>query len=242
MSTPRLHLETHLAAGLEIEAEPGQAHHLGAVLRRGAGDAVAVFNARDGEWAGRITALRKDRCRIALEAQSRAPAPEPDLRLMVATLKRDAMEWLVEKATELGIAAIHPVITRRSVADRVNHARLAAIARGAAEQCERLSLPVIHPAMPLHAALSAWDQTPLFMAAERAAAPALPQTLAGQRLPLGLLVGPEGGFDPAELDAALRYPFVTPVSLGPRILRAETAAVAGLAVLAALAGDWSATR
>jgi 16S rRNA (uracil1498-N3)-methyltransferase len=239
MSTPRLHLETHLAAGLEIEAEPGQAHHLGAVLRRGAGDAVAVFNARDGEWAGRITALRKDRCRIALEAQSRIPAPEPDLRLMVAALKRDAMEWLVEKATELGVAAIHPVLTRRSVADRVNQARLAAIARGAAEQCERLSLPVIHAAMPLHAALSAWDGKPIFMAAERSGADPLPNALAGQRLPLGLLIGPEGGFDRAELDAARSYPFVKTIGLGPRILRAETAAVAGLAVLAALAGDWS---
>jgi 16S rRNA (uracil1498-N3)-methyltransferase len=239
MSTPRLHLETHLAAGLEIEAEPGQAHHLGAVLRRGAGDAVAVFNARDGEWAGRITALRKDRCRIALEAQSRAPAPEPDLRLMVAALKRDAMEWLVEKATELGVAAIHPVLTRRSVADRVNQARLAAIARGAAEQCERLSLPVIHAAMPLHAVLGSWDGTPIFMAAERSGADPLPNALAGQRLPLGLLIGPEGGFDRAELDAARSYPFVKTIGLGPRILRAETAAVTGLAILAALAGDWS---
>lgn len=239
MSTPRLHLETHLAAGLEIEAEPGQAHHLGAVLRRGVGDAVTVFNARDGEWAGRITTLRKDRCRIALEGQNRAPAPEPDLRLMVAALKRDAMEWLVEKATELGVAAIHPVLTRRSVADRVNQARLAAIARGAAEQCERLSLPVIHAAMPMYAALDSWDGVPLFVAAERSDAPALPKALSGQRLPLGLLIGPEGGFDRAELDAAARYPFVTSIGLGPRILRAETAAVAGLSVLAALAGDWS---
>jgi len=145
----------------------------------------------------------------------------------------------VEKATELGVAAIHPVLTRRSVADRVNQARLAAIARGATEQCERLSLPVIHTAMPLHAALAAWDGVPLFMAVERAGAPALPQALSGQRLPLGLLIGPEGGFDRAELDAARSYPFVKPIGLGPRILRAETAAVAGLSVLAALAGDWS---
>jgi 16S rRNA (uracil1498-N3)-methyltransferase len=239
MSTPRLYLDTQLAPGLEIEADAGQAHHLGAVLRRGPGDAVAVFNAQDGEWAGQITALRKDRCRITLETQSRAPQPEPDLRLMVAALKRDAMEWLVEKATELGVAAIHPVLTRRSVADRVNQARLAAIARGAAEQCERLSLPVIHAAIPLHAALAAWDGVPLFMAVERAGAPALPQALSGQRLPLGLLIGPEGGFDRAELDAARSYPFVKPIGLGPRILRAETAAVAGLSVLAALAGDWS---
>jgi 16S rRNA (uracil1498-N3)-methyltransferase len=239
MSTPRLYLDTQLTPGLEIEAEAGQAHHLGNVLRRVPGDAVLIFNARDGEWAGRIASLKKDRCRIALEAQSRAPAPEPDLRLMVAALKRDAMEWLVEKATELGIAAIHPVLTRRSVADRVNQARLAAIARGAAEQCERLTLPEIHPPQPLPAALAAWDGAPLFMAAERAGAPALPQALAGQRLPLGLLIGPEGGFDRAELDAAALYPFVTPIGLGPRILRAETAAVAGLSVLAALAGDWS---
>jgi 16S rRNA (uracil1498-N3)-methyltransferase len=239
MSTPRLYLDTHLAPGLEIEAEVSQAHHLGNVLRRGVGDAVLVFNARDGEWAGRIASLKKDRCRIALEAQSRAPRPEPDLRLMVAALKRDAMEWLVEKATELGVAAIHPVLTRRSVADRVNLARLSAIARGAAEQCERLSLPVIHAAMPLHAALGSWDGAPIFMAAERSGAPALPEALAGQRLPLGLLIGPEGGFDRAELDGARSYPFVKTIGLGPRILRAETAAVAGLAVLAALAGDWS---
>jgi 16S rRNA (uracil1498-N3)-methyltransferase len=239
MSTPRLYLDAPLSAGLEIEAEPGQAHHLGAVLRRGAGDAVLVFNARDGEWAGRIASLKKDRCRIALETQNRAPAPEPDLRLMVAALKRDAMEWLVEKATELGVAAIHPVLTRRSVADRVNQARLAAIARGAAEQCERLSLPVIHAAMPLHAVLGSWDGTPIFMAAERSGADPLPNALAGQRLPLGLLIGPEGGFDRAELDAARSYPFVKTIGLGPRILRAETAAVTGLAILAALAGDWS---
>jgi 16S rRNA (uracil1498-N3)-methyltransferase len=149
------------------------------------------------------------------------------------------MEWLVEKATELGVAAIHPVLTRRSVADRVNQARLAAIARGAAEQCERLSLPVIHAAMPLHAVLGSWDGTPIFMAAERSGADPLPNALAGQRLPLGLLIGPEGGFDRAELDAARSYPFVKTIGLGPRILRAETAAVTGLAILAALAGDWS---
>jgi 16S rRNA (uracil1498-N3)-methyltransferase len=145
----------------------------------------------------------------------------------------------VEKTTELGVAAIHPVLTRRSVADRVNQARLAAIARGAAEQCERLSLPVIHAAIPLHAALSSWDGTPIFMAAERSGADPLPNALAGQRPPLGLLIGPEGGFDRAELDAARSYPFVKTIGLGPRILRAETAAVAGLSVLAALAGDWS---
>jgi 16S rRNA (uracil1498-N3)-methyltransferase len=160
---------------------------------------------------------------------------------VVAALKRDALDWVVEKATELGVARIQPVITRRTVVDRVNTDRLAAIARGAAEQCERLSVPAVAPALPLHAALDAWDGAPLLVAAERRRAVPIRDAVAATRLPCGWLMGPEGGFDPAELDATTRRAFVTPVALGPRILRAETAAVAGLAVLQALAGDWTAT-
>lgn len=241
MSTPRLFLDAPLAEGAELPGTPAQAHHLGTVLRRGVGDAVAVFNARDGEFPARIVALRKDRCAFALGARSRAAAPEPDLRLVVAALKRDALDWVVEKATELGVASIRPVTTRRSVVDRVNTDRLAAIARGAAEQCERLSVPVVHPVAPLHALLDAWDGAPLLVAAERRAAAPIRDVAATTRLPCGWLVGPEGGFDPAELDDATRRAFVTAVALGPRILRAETAAVAGLVVLQALAGDWTAT-
>lgn len=238
MSTPRLFLDDALTEGAEIPGTPAQAHHLGTVLRRGPGDAVAVFNARDGEFAARIATLRKDRCAFALGERLRAPAPEPDLRLVVAALKRDALDWVVEKATELGVAAIHPVTTRRTVVDRVNLDRLSAIARGAAEQCERLSVPVVHPAMPLHAALDAWDGAPLLVAAERRGALPIRHVASGMRLPCGWLVGPEGGFEGGELDDATRRAFVTAVALGPRILRAETAAVAGLAVLQALAGDW----
>jgi 16S rRNA (uracil1498-N3)-methyltransferase len=163
------------------------------------------------------------------------------LRLVVAALKRDALDWVVEKATELGVSRIHPVATRRTVVDRVNVERLAAIARGAAEQCERLSVPEIAAPLPLHAALDAWDGAPLLVAAERRGATPIRVAAAPLRLPCGWLVGPEGGFDPAELDDACRRAFVTPVALGPRILRAETAAVAGLAVLQALAGDWTNT-
>lgn len=238
MSTPRLFLDDALTEGAEIPGTPAQAHHLGTVLRRGPGDAVAVFNARDGEFAARIATLRKDRCAFALGERLRPPAPEPDLRLVVAALKRDALDWVVEKATELGVAAIHPVTTRRTVVDRVNLDRLSAIARGAAEQCERLSVPVVHPAVPLHAALDAWDGAPLLVAAERRGALPIRHVAGGMRLPCGWLVGPEGGFEWGELDDATRRPFVTAVALGPRILRAETAAVAGLAVLQALAGDW----
>jgi 16S rRNA (uracil1498-N3)-methyltransferase len=241
MSTPRLFLDALLAEGAELPGTAAQAHHLGTVLRRGAGDAVALFNARDGEFAARIAHLRRDRCAFTIGERLRGPAPEPDLRLVVAALKRDALDWVVEKATEFGVAAIQPVITRRSVVDRVNTERLAAIARGAAEQCERLSVPIVQPALPLHAALDAWDGAPLLVAAERRGAAPIRDVAATARLPCGWLVGPEGGFDPAELDATTRRAFVTPVALGPRILRAETAAVAGLAVLQALAGDWTAT-
>lgn len=241
MSTPRLFLDDALAEGAEIPGTPAQAHHLGTVLRRGTGDAVAVFNARDGEFAARIVLLRKERCAFALGARLRAPAAEPDLRLVVAALKRDALDWLVEKATELGVSLIQPVFTRRTVVDRVNAERLAAIARSAAEQCERLSVPGIRPALPLHAVLDAWDGAPLLLAAERRGAMPIGHAAAGLRLPCGWLVGPEGGFEGGELDDAARRPFVTAVALGPRILRAETAAVAGLAVLQALAGDWAAS-
>jgi 16S rRNA (uracil1498-N3)-methyltransferase len=241
MSTPRLFLAEALHEGAEIQGTAAQAHHLGAVLRRGAGDAVALFNARDGEFAATIAHLRRDRCAFAVGRRRRAPGPEPDLRLVVAALKRDALDWVVEKATELGASLIQPVTTRRTVVERVNTDRLAAIARGAAEQCERLSVPAVGPLRPLHAVLDAWDGAPLLLGAERRGARPIAAAAAGLALPCGWLVGPEGGFDSAELDDATRRAFVTAVALGPRILRAETAAVAGLAVLQALAGDWTAT-
>ncbi len=236
---PRLFTTADLAAGAEVPATPNQAHYLGNVMRRAVGDPVRLFNGRDGEWAGRVGALRKDRGVFIAEAQARPQAPEPELRLLLAAVKRDAMDWVAEKATELGVTLIQPVITRRSITDRVNTARLAGIAREAAEQCERLAVPVVAEARPLHLVLDAWDGGPLLVAAERAGAPPLRQALAVLRPPLAWLVGPEGGFERAELDDLLRRAFVSPVALGPRILRTETAAVAGLAALQALAGDWA---
>lgn len=236
---PRLFTDAALAAGAEVPATPNQAHYLGSVMRRGPGDAVRLFNGRDGEWAAEIAAIRKDRATFRALAQSRPQAPEPELRLVLAAVKRDAMDWVAEKATELGVTHIQPVFTRRSIAERVNTARLASIAREAAEQCERLAVPEVAEARPLHAVLDGWGTTPLLVAAERAGAPPLRLALHGLRPPLAWLVGPEGGFERAELDDLLRRAFVSPVGLGPRILRTETAAIAGLAALQALAGDWN---
>lgn len=240
MSTvPRLFLDEALEEGREVAAAPAQAHYLGGVLRRAAGDPVLLFNGRDGEWSARIAGLRRDRASFVPERRTRPQSPGLDLRLLVAAVKRPAMEWIAEKATELGVGLIQPVFTRRSVAERVNAARLDGIAREAAEQCRRLTVPRVAEARPLHAVLDGWDGAPLLAGDERRQSPPLAAVLAGRGLPLGWLVGPEGGFETAELDDLRRRPFVATAALGPRVLRAETAAVAGLAVLQALAGDWS---
>ena len=231
MSIPRLHAEFPLAPGLEFALTPAQAHHIGHVLRRAPGAELRAFNARDGEFTAELTALRKDRGAIRLGERLRAPAAEPELRALMAALKREAMDWAVEKATELGATLIQPVLTRHGVAQHSNTVRLANIARAAAEQCERLSLPCLHDARPLHAVLDAWDGAPLIVAAERREAPPLHHILATLTAPCGFLVGPEGGFGRAELDDFARRPFVSFATLGPRILRAETALVAGLGAM-----------
>jgi len=225
-----LYVETPLLSGAEIAATSGQAHYLLTVLRRNAGDPVRLFNGRDGEWGGHIVLPGRDRAILRVAAMLRPQTPEPDLWLMFALLKRDATDLTVQKATELGAAALLPVITDRTIATRTNQSRLLAIAIEAAEQSERLTVPRMDQPCRLHERLDNWPaERRLFVAAERTAAPALRQ--AGG--PTALLVGPEGGFTRVELDALQGYPFVTLVSLGPRILRAETACLAGLALLQA---------
>ena len=225
---PRLFVDRPLQSGADIAGSAGQAHYLGSVMRRAVGDEVCVFNGRDGEWRAHISALRRDRIAFRLEAQLRPQAPEDDLWLVFALLKRDTTDLVVEKATELGASLIQPVITDRTNAARVNEARLLAIATEAAEQCERLTIPEVRSPRPLPDMLATWPANrPLFAAIERSdAAPVKP--FSG---PCALLVGPEGGFSPAELDALQRYQFVAPVTLGPRVLRAETACLAGLTLL-----------
>jgi 16S rRNA (uracil1498-N3)-methyltransferase len=226
----RLYVDAPLVAGETIAASASQAHYLGTVMRRGPGDEARLFNGRDGEFGACIETIRRDRATLRVERQLRPQTPEPDLWLVFALLKRDATDLVVQKATELGVAALHPVVTERSNTHRVNEARLASIAIEAAEQSERLTVPQLHPPRPLGALLSDWpSDRRLYVAAERTDAPRITPSHGKT----ALLVGPEGGFTPAELDAMQAHPFVTAVSLGPRILRAETACIAGVALLQA---------
>jgi 16S rRNA (uracil1498-N3)-methyltransferase len=224
----RLHVTAALAEGDTIAVTAMQVHYLAHVMRRGPGDTLLLFNGRDGEFAARIETLRRDRATLRVEHLTRAQTHGPDLWLAFALLKRDATDLVVQKATELGVAALHPVLTERVNAHRMNADRLMAIAVEAAEQSERLTVPDLHPPRPLATLLSDWPRDRcLFAAVERSHELRLSAT-AGAR---ALLVGPEGGFTPAELEALRAHPFVTLVSLGPRILRADTACIAGLALL-----------
>jgi len=229
----RLFVGSPLHAGARTEATGPQAHYLRTVMRREPGDGITLFNGADGEWLAHIAMLRRDSAALLVDRLLRPQAPEPDLWLLFAPLKRDATDLLVQKATELGVAALMPVLTERANAARLNLDRLAAIATEAAEQSERLTVPRIEQPRRLAEVLANWpDERVLVVAVERAGAPGVP----AMRAPAALLVGPEGGFAPAELDALRRHPFVQPATLGPRILRAETAAIVGLALLQARPG------
>ena len=243
---PRLHLIAGLAAGCEIELEPARAHYLRSVLRLGPGAAVAVFNAEDGEWLCRIAGIGKNGARLTAERQLCSPEPggEPDLWLLFAPIKRARLDWLVEKATELGVAALLPVWTARTQVERVNLDRLRAHAVEAAEQSERLSVPDLRAPERLGRLLATWPGARRLVVCDENGA-GEPISDAAARLPPGpvaLLVGPEGGFDETELDAIGKLSFVTRVGLGPRVLRGETAALAAVAVFQAIAGDWRRVR
>ena len=229
----RLFVPDGLHAGAAFALGAGQAHYLGAVMRRAAGDEVLLFNGRDGEWSARLEGVRKDKAGVTVLEQMRPQAPEPDVWLAFAPLKRDATDLVVEKATELGSAVIIPVMTERTNAARVNVERLRAIATEAAEQCERLTVPEVRAPVTLEALDSGWPaERMLVVAMERAGADLLgPEVRRGDAV--GLLVGPEGGFSGLDRALVMSCPAAQPVSLGPRILRAETAAIVGLALLQA---------
>ncbi|MBI3706573.1 MAG: 16S rRNA (uracil(1498)-N(3))-methyltransferase [Proteobacteria bacterium] len=235
----RLHVEQSLAvATLGLDA--ARAHYLRHVLRLERGDRIAVFNGRDGEMAARIDGFGKGWCTLSLEEKRRDVTPEPDLWLVFAPIKRARLDFLAEKATELGVAALWPVFTQRTIVSRVNTERLLATCVEAAEQSERLTVPTIHAPAALEAVLARWPSgRRILMCDETGGGAPLADVLARQGTdgPHAVLTGPEGGFARGELDALRKLPFVTPIGLGPRVLRADTAALAALAAFLALSGD-----
>jgi 16S rRNA (uracil1498-N3)-methyltransferase len=236
----RLFVDAALGAGAEVGLDAGQAHYLVRVMRLGPGDAVLVFNGRDGEWQAHINDTGTKRQALAIDSQTRRQAAEPGPWLAFAPLKKTPMDFVAVKATELGVSRLLPVFTQLTAARRVATARLRANAREAAEQCGRLSVPEVAGPVDLEALIAAWPgERRLLVPDESGGGVPLAQVLAkatdGDH---AFLIGPEGGFAPDELDALRKLPFVTAVGLGPRILRAETAALAALACWQALVGDW----
>ena len=237
--TQRLHVEAPLGAGARIEANPGQANYLLNVLRLGADAPVLLFNGRDGEWRARIAEAGKRRCVLEAVEKARDQTRLPDLHLLFAPLKHARLDYMVQKAVEMGVSELRPVLTRHTQVARVNLDRMRANVIEAAEQCGILALAGIRAPLPLESALAEWDDRRLIFCDEDAEGD--PLTALGRlALPgrLALLIGPEGGFAEDERARLRALPFVTAISLGPRILRADTAAVAALALVQATLGDW----
>ena len=213
-----------------------QANYLGNVMRLKEGDAALLFDCANGEWLAKVVDLGKKRITLAVAEQTRPQEAVPDLTLAFAPVKRTQTDWLVEKATELGIARLQPVMTRRTVAERVKLERLRSITIEAAEQCNRTSLPKIEEPVSLAAFLSGRDQNATLYFADENGGEAVASAL--KPGPAAVLIGPEGGFTDEERDLVRAQPNSVAISLGPRILRAETAALAAITAWMAVVGDW----
>lgn len=240
MSDPRLYCDHSLSDGVEILLDKDASHYLVSVMRRREGENVRLFNGKGGEWLARISAANRKGASLVVGQQLREPASVPDVELLFAPVKKARTDFIVEKATELGVRRIRPVITRRTIADKVRTDRLSALAREAAEQTERFDLPEISEAETLDRALAGWpaDRALIFCDEAGDAAP-LAAALAGLGSgKVAILIGPEGGFTPEERGQIRAVPNAIPVSLGPRILRADTAAAAALTLYQAHCGDW----
>jgi 16S rRNA (uracil1498-N3)-methyltransferase len=234
----RLFVSADLGAGLAVPASEGQAHYLLHVMRAKPGQRVSLFNGRDGEWLAEIGAVSKRGVALSCLRQTAPQAGVPDLWLLFAPIKKTPSDYLTQKATELGVSVLQPVITRRTIVARVNAERMTANAIEAAEQSGRLSVPEIREAVNLEKLPASWPKDrQLYFCDEGGDAKPLAQ--AAQPGPAAILTGPEGGFDPAEHEMLRALSFVTPVTLGPRILRADTAALAALAIWQSVRGDWA---
>jgi 16S rRNA (uracil1498-N3)-methyltransferase len=241
---PRLYVADDLRQGARFQADERAAHYLLNVLRRGSGDPLLLFNGRDGEYRGRIAEAAKRRLMLEALERTRDQESEPDLWLCFAPLKKDAVDFLIEKGTELGVTQFRPVLTAHTANNRINQTRLTAVATEAAEQCGRLTVPEVLEPISLEALRTGWSKDrQLLICAEAGAAAPIAQALSDLTSDVSganryaILIGPEGGFQEDELDRLKKLPFVTPVGLGPRILRAETAALAALSAFQAILGD-----
>lgn len=243
-SAPRLFVDTPLATGASLRIEGGQAHYLLNVMRIAEGAVVKLFDDTSGEYLARVSARGRRDLVLEIEGQTRPREEVPDFWLCAAPIKKARFDFLAEKACELGVARFVPVLTDRAVVDKVKDDRLRGTMIEAAEQCERTALPEIAPLTRLDALLKAWPEgRHLFFADERlhdSGGVSLAQALTEHTGPAAALIGPEGGFTDGENDAIRAHPAAIPVSLGPRILRAETAAIAATAVWMAAQGDWAA--
>ena len=237
-SAPRLHVETQLGEGVAVQVDGNPAHYLISVMRIKPDDIVLLFDGRSGEWAARVRDMRKRDLVLECVRQTRPLDDVPDFWLCCAPIKKGRIDLIAEKACELGVARLQPVLTRRAVVDKLKLDRLHAHLVEAAEQCGRTALPELGALIKLDSLLRDWPQDRwLFFADESGGAP-LATTLLAHSGPAAFLIGPEGGFDPTEREAIRALPKAVPVSLGPRILRAETAAIAATSAWMTINGDW----
>jgi 16S rRNA (uracil1498-N3)-methyltransferase len=235
---PRLYHDGPLAAGAAALLNREQVHYAGNVLRLKPGDPLRLFNGRDGEWLCFLGTASKKAVTAQCERRLAEAAMPPDIDLLFAPLKHARLDYLVQKATELGVRRLRPVITRRTIVERVNLERMRANAVEAAEQCNLLAVPEVLEPQKLDAVLAAWPPERALIFCDEAASAGPLAALRGRELPLAVLIGPEGGFEASERTAILSLPQATPISLGPRILRADTAATAALTLAQAALGDW----
>jgi len=237
-SAPRLFVTGPLSLGAQISIAGGQAHYLSRVMRAAPGDAVILCDDATGEWAARVIEAGKREVLVELETLLRPREEVPDFTLCAALLKKDRFDLILEKACELGVRRIQPVLTRRCVADKLNLERARAVLVEAAEQCARTALPELAEPVKLDALLRGWDAgRTLFFADENGGENAA-QQFAAHSGPAALLTGPEGGFDEAERAAVRGLQQSRAITLGPRILRGETAALAATALWMGTCGDW----
>jgi 16S rRNA (uracil1498-N3)-methyltransferase len=235
----RLHVTSSLSVDAAVAPTLDQSRYLTQVMRLKAGDDLLVFNGRDGEWRASIAEVLKKGVILRAEEQVRPQTYGPDLELIVAVVKKARVETIVEKAAELGARRVRLVLTKRTNADRIRLDRLDAIAEEAAEQTGRMDVPAVDDPVKLDALLDSWQAgRRLMFCDETGGAPAIAALGAAGAGPWSILIGPEGGFSPEERERLRALPFTTAVSLGPRILRADTAAIAAMTLWQAAVGDW----